>query len=85
LLPVLIQLWMFASPIIYPASLAPGRWRVVYSLNPLVGIIEGFRAAFLGLPLDWTPIMFATGITLLLLGYVVHVYYRWEEKLIDTL
>ena len=85
LLPVLIQLWMFASPVIYPASLVPGKWRVVYSLNPLAGIIEGFRASFLGLPLNWKPILIATGITLLLLWYVVHVYYRWEDKLIDTL
>lgn len=85
LLPVLIQLWMFASPIIYPSNLVPDNLRSVYSLNPLVGIVEGFRAAFLGLPLDWKPIAIACGATILLLGYGVHVYYRWEDKLIDTL
>ncbi len=41
-LPVLIQLWMFASPIVYPLSLVPQRWRLAYALNPLVGIIGGF-------------------------------------------
>ena len=85
LLPVLIQLWMFASPIIYPSSSVPENWRTLYSLNPLVGIIEGFRSSILGVPTDWKPIAIAAGITLALLGYVTHVYYRWEEKLIDSL
>ena len=47
-LPVLIQLGMYVSPVLYPLSLVPERWRLVYSLNPLVGILENFRAALLG-------------------------------------
>ena len=47
-IPFLVQLWMFASPIVYPSSLLPERYRLLYALNPLVGIIEGFRAALLG-------------------------------------
>jgi lipopolysaccharide transport system permease protein len=46
--PFLIQIWLFASPIAYPVSLVPERWRLLYSLNPLVGVIEGFRWALLG-------------------------------------
>ena len=46
--PFLIQLWMFASPIGYPLSVVPARWRLLYSLNPLAGVIEGFRWALLG-------------------------------------
>jgi len=84
-LPVLMQLWMFASPIIYPSSVVPARWRALYSLNPLVGIVDGFRSSFLGSPPEWKPIAIAAGITFLLLGYVAHLYYRWEETLIDTL
>ncbi len=44
-LPFLIQLWMFASPVIYPSSIVPEGWRWVLALNPLAGIIEGFRAS----------------------------------------
>jgi lipopolysaccharide transport system permease protein len=46
--PFLIQLWMFASPIGYPLSVVPEQWRLLYSLNPLAGVIEGFRWALLG-------------------------------------
>ena len=52
-LPFLIQLWMFASPIIYPASMVPARWRWVLLLNPMAGVIEGYRAALFGLPVEW--------------------------------
>lgn len=47
-IPFLIQFWMYASPVVYPASLVPERWRLIYSLNPMVGVIEGFRWALLG-------------------------------------
>ena len=47
-LPFVIQLWMFATPVAYPASLVPGRWRAVYGLNPMAGVIEGFRWALAG-------------------------------------
>jgi lipopolysaccharide transport system permease protein len=42
-LPFLAQLWLFATPIIYPISVIPDRWQVLYSLNPMVGVVEGFR------------------------------------------
>lgn len=47
LIAFLTQIWMFASPVAYPASMVPGRWRLVYSLNPMVGVIEGFRYTLL--------------------------------------
>ena len=46
--PFLIQIWMFVSPVVYPVSLVPEKWRLLYSLNPMVGIIEGFRWAVMG-------------------------------------
>lgn len=85
LLPVLLQVWMFASPIIYPLSLVPEKWRPLYSLNPLVGIVEGFRASFLGLSFDWRAITIAGVVTVLLLRHALRSYYRWEDGLIDTL
>jgi lipopolysaccharide transport system permease protein len=47
-LPFLTQIWMFATPIIYPVSVVPDSWRFLYSLNPMVGVVEGFRWALLG-------------------------------------
>jgi lipopolysaccharide transport system permease protein len=47
-LPFLIQIWMYASPVVFPVSIVPVRWRFLYGLNPMVGVIEGFRWAILG-------------------------------------
>lgn len=47
-IPFLIQVWMYASPVVYPVSMVPERWQLLYSLNPMVGVIEGFRWAVLG-------------------------------------
>ena len=47
-IPFLIQIWMLASPVVYPVSMIPEKYRLVYSLNPMVGVIEGFRWALLG-------------------------------------
>jgi len=46
--PFLSQFWMYASPVVYPVSLVPEKWRLLYSLNPMAGVIEGFRWALLG-------------------------------------
>ena len=46
--PLLIQLWMFASPIVYPLSVVPAKWQLLYNLNPMVGVVQGFRWALLG-------------------------------------
>ena len=47
-IPFVVQIWMFLSPIVYPVSLIPEQWRLLYSLNPMVGVIEGFRWSLLG-------------------------------------
>jgi lipopolysaccharide transport system permease protein len=48
IVPFLVQFWMFASPVAYPSSLVPGRWRWLYDLNPMAGVIDGFRWAITG-------------------------------------
>ena len=48
LVPFLVQIWMFVSPVVYPATLVPARWRWLYGLNPMAGVIEGFRWALTG-------------------------------------
>jgi lipopolysaccharide transport system permease protein len=47
-IPFLTQLWFFITPVVYPSSLLPGFWRIVYGLNPMVSVVEGFRWALLG-------------------------------------
>jgi lipopolysaccharide transport system permease protein len=47
--PFIVQIWLFSSPIAYPASLVPDAWRTAYALNPMVGVVEGFRWALLGI------------------------------------
>ncbi len=51
--PFLVQLWMFCSPVVYPLTMVPEKWRFVLALNPMTGILSGFRAAILGLPMEW--------------------------------
>ena len=46
--PFLVQFWLFATPIAYPSSLLPERWRAIYAVNPMTGVVEGFRWALLG-------------------------------------
>lgn len=85
LLPVLVQLWMFASPVVYPLTLVPHRYRTLFALNPLVGIITGFRSAVLGLPFEWTPIGISTAITIVLLVIAVIMFRRTERYFADII
>jgi lipopolysaccharide transport system permease protein len=83
-LPVLLQLWMFASPIIYPSSLVPQQWKWTYDLNPLAGIIEGFRASILGLDFNWRSLMISALITLTLLVYSTYAFKHLEDEFADV-
>ncbi|HEU4833388.1 MAG TPA: ABC transporter permease [Pyrinomonadaceae bacterium] len=84
-LPVFIQLWMFVSPVVYPLTLVPERWRLLYSLNPLVGIIEGFRAALFGKSFNWPALGISTLVTLALLLYAGFVFKRREKTFADII
>ena len=82
-LPVVIQLWMFVSPIVYPLSLIPEKWRTLYALNPLVGILEAFRAALFGRPFDWTMLAISTAVTLPALVVAAFMFRRMERSFAD--
>ncbi|HEX8457577.1 MAG TPA: ABC transporter permease [Pyrinomonadaceae bacterium] len=84
-LPFIIQFWMFASPVIYPAQLVPGRWRHLIALNPLTGIIEGFRAALFGGAFDTNVTLLAALVTLLLLAVSFYLFRRIEETFADLI
>jgi lipopolysaccharide transport system permease protein len=79
-LPFLIQIWMFVSPIIYPSTLVPQEWRWLMSINPLTGIIEGFRASLLGREFHWMTLGYSTAFTLLLLVYAAYNFRRMERR-----
>lgn len=57
--PFAVQMWQFASPVLYPASLVPAEWRWAYFLNPVAGLLEGYRACFLGEPFQWWPLLYS--------------------------
>jgi lipopolysaccharide transport system permease protein len=79
-IPFLTQFWLFASPVAYGASLVPERWQVLYGLNPMAGVIEGFRWALLGKAEAPGPLLVisAAVVILLLLGGLF--YFRRMEK-----
>src|SRR5882724_10995978 len=81
-LPVFIQLWMFASPVIYPSSLVPAAWRSWYALNPVSGIIEGFRASLFGLEFNWFSFTLSAAITLTTLLYFLYDFCRKQDSLV---
>jgi lipopolysaccharide transport system permease protein len=85
MLPVFTQLWMFVSPVAYPVTLVPEGWRWLYFLNPLAGIIEGFRAAILGLAFNWGALGFSTIITFVLLVYSAYAFRRMEKSFADII
>jgi lipopolysaccharide transport system permease protein len=84
-LPVVLQLWMFASPIIYPVSLVPAAWRSWYALNPVSGIIEGFRASLFGLEFNWFSFTLSAAITLTTLLYFLYDFCRKQDSLVDVI
>jgi lipopolysaccharide transport system permease protein len=79
-LPFLTQVWFFVSPIIYPASLVPEEWRWVLHLNPLAGVIEFFRAALFGRDLPWIALVYAAGLTVIVLAYASYTFRRMERS-----
>jgi lipopolysaccharide transport system permease protein len=84
-LPVLIQLWMFASPIVYPLSLVPQRWQGLYAINPLVGILEGFRACLFNFPINRSALAISVAETLILLVYSAYTFKRIEKGFADVI
>ncbi len=76
--PFLLQIWMFATPIVYPGSLVPERYRFIYDLNPMSGIITAYRAAALGEPIHWQSVGIAALVALafLLTGW-------WQFRRMD--
>ena len=85
IIPFLVEIWMLATPIAYPSSLLSPSWRQVYAINPMVGVVEGFRWALLGTGTTPGPMMLVSSIasaSLLVSG--VFVFRRMERNLADV-
>jgi lipopolysaccharide transport system permease protein len=78
--PFLVQLWLFITPIAYPSSLLHEPWRSVYGLNPMVGVVEGFRWALLGTSTAPGPMVGVSSATAVVLLVIGAFYFRRMEK-----
>ena len=84
-LPFLLQLMMFASPLVYPASLIPSQYRLLYALNPMAGVMEGFRSALLGTnPMPWDLLGVGTGVAVVLAVSGALFFRRRERIFVDV-
>jgi lipopolysaccharide transport system permease protein len=84
-LPFLVQLWMFLSPVIYPASFLPPQFRWLLWLNPMTGIIEGYRSSLFGLRFNWNALAVSVVMTLLVLIYSSYSFRRMEKSFADII
>lgn len=79
-----VQLMMYATPIIYPMSSIPEKWRWLIQLNPMTAPIEAFRAIFLGGPIPWSSLGFSTAFTAALLFVGIVIFNKVEKSFMDT-
>ena len=79
-IPFLVQAWLFATPIAYPSSLLDEPWRTLYGINPMVGVVEGFRWALLGTDTAPGPIILVSSVVAVALLVSGAFYFRRLEK-----
>jgi lipopolysaccharide transport system permease protein len=83
--PFLVQIWMFATPVVYSTSIVPARWYWLVEINPMGGIVDAFRSAILGRPFEWSTlgISLAVSVGMLLFGLVL--FRRTERYFADVI
>jgi lipopolysaccharide transport system permease protein len=85
-LPFVNQFWLFVTPVVYSSSLVPEQWQLLYGLNPMVGVIEGFRWALLGVGKGPSP-MLTISVTIAIALFISGIiwFHRREQTFVDTL
>jgi lipopolysaccharide transport system permease protein len=78
--PFLNQFWLFVTPVVYPSSLIPERWRILYGLNPMAGVVEGFRWALLGAGDGPSPMLAASTLIAVFLFISGIIWFRYRER-----
>jgi lipopolysaccharide transport system permease protein len=84
-IPFMLQIWMFVSPVIYPSTVIPKQWRTLYFLNPVSGLLEGFRAACLGLPFDGAGIGVSAAVAVAVFIAGTRYFANVERRLADVI
>ena len=84
-MPFVVRMLIYTAPIVYSASSIPEKYRLIYSLNPIVGVIEGFRASLLGLPMPWTEILIGFAMSLLLIISGAYYFKHIEKVFVDVI
>jgi lipopolysaccharide transport system permease protein len=79
--PFLVSFWLFATPIAYPSSLVPEAWRPLYGINPMAGVVEGFRWALLGSAIGLEPIFIVSSLIVVILLVTGLAYFRHMERM----
>jgi len=79
-IPFLTQFWLFLTPIAYPSSMVPEKWRLLYGLNPMAGVVEGFRWALLGKSNETGPLIIVSVIIVIIMLIGGLIYFRSTEK-----
>jgi lipopolysaccharide transport system permease protein len=82
-LPFLLQIWLFATPIIYPVSLLPENWRWLFMVNPLTGLTDGFRSAIFGKQFDLIGFGASTIIIFIIVICSILSFYKMERSFAD--
>lgn len=83
--PFLVQLWMFASPVAYPFDAVPEQWRLLYALNPLAGLLSGFRSALLGEPLHLAALAVSTLVSIVVFVVGIGFFNQSERQFADVI
>jgi ABC-type polysaccharide/polyol phosphate export permease len=82
---LLVQLWLFVSPVAYPSSMVRGGWRLLYALNPMAGVIDGFRWALVRGPRPGATLLVSIAVTAALLASGVLYFQRTERRFADVI
>ena len=82
--PFLVQSWMYLSPVIYPVSMVPAKWQPLLAINPMAGIIDGFRSALLGLPWNYTTLGISSASSIVLLAFGLGYFRKTERSFADV-
>jgi lipopolysaccharide transport system permease protein len=85
IVPFALQVLLFMTPIVYPSTLLPEIWRPVYSLNPMVGVVEGMRWCILQTPVDWTMVSVSIASSVVIFSFGVVVFSAAEKGLPDLI
>ena len=79
-IPFLVQIWMYASPVAYPASYLAPRWRILWAINPMVSVAEGFRWALFGTKTVSGPMLIVSSTSALIIQNTGAYWFRHLEK-----